>query len=165
MRLPALLVFIVIAYSTQAQTFSLDDILHARTMDSTQLITFARTKGFELKEVEMDGFRSVHRYYSSDSLTSFDRTFPTGRKLFPESPDRDHRMVYYRFADRETAKAFQKAMKAKGFKFKRTDTKDYGGNTFTHNIYLAEDQEIDLATQKLRGEKMTYTLIYYPRVN
>ena len=53
----------------------------------------------------------------------------------------------------------------KGFKFKRTDSKDYGGNKFIHNIYLTKDNEIDLASEELLGQKMKYTLMYYRRIN
>jgi hypothetical protein len=56
-------------------------------------------------------------------------------------------------------------MKEKGFKFKRTVSDGYGGDIFTHNIYLARDSEIDLASEKLRGQKINYTLIYYRRMN
>lgn len=165
MRIMAVLAWILLSYGTHAQILSLDDILHARTMDSTELVTFGRNKGFELKKVEIDGWRSVHRYSCSDNSISFERTFPTGRKLFPEGPSRDHRMVYYHFAEKDMAKEFQKGMKEKGFTFKRTDSKDYGGIFFTHNIYENADQEIDLGSQKARGQKITYTLICYPRIN
>jgi hypothetical protein len=131
-----------------------------------ELIKFGREKGFELKEVEMDIWRSIHKYYSADSSTTFERNFPTGRKLFAQdTTTRDNRMVYYHFTNKETLKEFKEMMKEKGFEFKRTDTKDYGGNRFTHNIYLTKENEIDLATEKLIGQKLKYTLIYYRRMN
>jgi hypothetical protein len=127
---------------------------------------FAHEKGFELKEVEMDIWRSIHKYYSADGLIKFERNFPTGRKLFScDTTTLDTRAVYYHFTNKETLKEFKKKMKEYGFKFKRTDTKDYGGIRFTHNIYLTKENEIDLASEKLIGQKIKYTLIYYRRIN
>ncbi|MCD9014406.1 hypothetical protein [Parachryseolinea silvisoli] len=166
MRVIAILAFVSLSYCTNAQTFSLDDILNARAMDSTELRTFSHDKGFELREVEIDSWRSVHKYYSSDSTICFERTFPTGRKLFSENTTTKYAgMVYYHFSDKAAVKEFQREMKEKGFKFKRTESKDYGANFFTHNIFVTKDDEIDLATEKLGKENIKYTLMYYQRRN
>jgi hypothetical protein len=148
------------------QTLSLEDIFHVKTLDSLELITFAKKRGFELKEVEMDNWRSIHKYFSADGSITFERNFPTGRKLFAkDTTTQDNRMVYYHFTDKEILKEFKEKMKEKGFKFKRTDTKDYGGNRFTHNIYVTKENEIDLVLEKLKGQKLKYTLIFYRRMN
>jgi hypothetical protein len=166
MRLITIFTFVFSTYCANGQTLFLDDIFHIRTLDSLELIVFSHEKGFELKEVEIDIWRSVHKYYSADSSIKFERTFPSGRKLFPQdTTTRDNRMVYYHFTNKETLKEFKEKMKKKGFKFKRTVTKDYGGNRFTHNIYLTKENEIDLASDKLIGQKLKYTLMYYRRMN
>ena len=167
MRLTIILTLVFLAYFAKGQTLSLDNIINIRTMDSLTLKTFSYEKGFELREIDMDAWRSVHKYYSTeDSSISFERTFPTGRKLLSQdTATRDNRMVYYHFKDKKVLKEFKGKMKEKGFKFKRTDTKDYGGNMFTHNIYLTNGNEIDLASEKLLGQRIKYTLIYYRRMN
>lgn len=166
MRLIKIFTLLFSAYCVNGQTLSLDDIFLIRTLDSLELIKFGQEKGFELKVVEMDNWRSIHKYYSTDSSTTFERNFPTGRNLFTQdTTTRDNRMVYYHFRDKETLKEFKGKMKANGFKFKRTDTKDYGGNRFTHNIYVTTENEIDLASEKIIGQKLKYTLIYYRRMN
>lgn len=166
MRLITIFILVLSTYFAKGQTLSLDDIFNLKTMDSTELLTFSHKKGFELREVEMDIWRSMHKYYSADSSIWFERNFPTGRKLFPQdTTTRDNRMVYYHFTNKETLKEFKEKMKENGFKFKRTNTKSYGGNIFTHNIYLTKDSEIDLASEKLRGQKIKYTLMYYRRMN
>jgi hypothetical protein len=166
MRLITIFTLVFSTYCVNGQALSLDDIFHIRTLDSLELIKFGQGKGFELKEVEIDIWRSVHKYYSADSSLRFERNFPTGRKLFPQDTTiRDNRTVYYHFTDKEILKEFKEKMKEKGFKFKRTDAKDYGGNRFTHNIYLTKEKEIDLASEKLIGQKLRYTLIYYRRMN
>ncbi len=166
MRLITILTLVFSAFCANGQTLTLDDIFHIRTLDSLELMKFGHEKGFELKEVEVDTWRSIHKYYSADSSTKFERNFPTGRKLFSQDTTaRDNTMVYYHFTNKETLKEFKEKMKGSGFKFKRTDTKDYGGNRFTHNIYVTKENEIDLASEKLMGQKLTYTLIYYRRMN
>lgn len=167
MRLIAIMIFIFLSHCASGQALSLDDILNIRTMDSTELRTFAYERGFELREVDMDGWRSVHRYCStSDSLVRFDRIFPTGRNLHPrDTTKRDNRSVYYHFTDKEALKEFKEKMKEQGFKFERTDRTVYERNAFTHNIYLLDDEEIDLAWEKLPGQKMQFTLIHYRRMN
>jgi hypothetical protein len=167
MRLTIILTLVFSAYYAKGQTLSLDDIINIRTMDSLTLRTFSYEKGFELREINMDAWRSVHKYYSTaDNSISFERTFPTGRQLFSQNTTtRDNRMVYYHFKDKEVLIEFKGKMKEKGFKFKRADTKDYGGNMFTHNIYLTKDNEIDLTSENLLGQKIKYTLIYYRRMN
>lgn len=167
MRLTIILTLVFSAYYTQGQTLSLDDIINISTMDSLTLKTFSYEKGFELREIDLDAWRIVHKFYSTaDNSISFERTFPTSRKLFSQdTTTRDNRMVYYHFKDKEVLKEFKGKMKEKGFKFKRTDTKDYGDNMFTHHIYTTKDNVIDLASEKLLGEKIKYTLIYYGRMN
>jgi len=166
MRLITIFTLVFSAYCVNGQTLSLDDIFHIRTLDSLELSKFGQEKGFDLKEVEMDIWGSIHKYYSADSSIKFERNFPSGRKLFAQdTTTRDNRTVYYHFTNKETLKEFKEKMKEKGFKFKRTDTKDYGGNRFTHNIYLTKENEIDLASEKLIGQKLKYTLIYYRRMN
>lgn len=166
MKVTAILAFLFLVYDANAQTFSLDEILNIRTMDSTELRTFASGRGFELKEIENDSYRSVHRYYSSDSTIWFSRTFPTGRELFSENKTtKDHSMVYYHFTDKKSLKEFKAKMKDNGFKFKQTNQNNYGGNLFTHSIYLTQDTEIDLASEKTIGQNIRYTLIYYSRMN
>jgi hypothetical protein len=167
MRLTIILTLAFSMYYAKGQILTLDNIINIRTMDSLTLRVFSFEKGFELREIDIDAWRSVHKYYSTaDSSISFERTFPTGAKLYPQdTTTRDNRIVYYHFKEKEVLKEFKGKMKEKGFKFKRTDTKDYGGNIFTHNIYLTKDNEIDLASEKLLGQKIKYTLIYYRRIN
>jgi hypothetical protein len=146
---------------------NLEDIISARTMDSVQLSKFCYEKGFELNKVDKDYWTSVHKYHVvTNSSISLERTFPKARKLLSQdTTSSDNGMVYFRYTDQELLKEFKQKIKEKGFKFKRTDRKDYRGNTFTHNIYLIRDFEIDLASEKLIGQKMKYTLIYYKRMN
>jgi hypothetical protein len=157
----------LLAFSTRGQGLTLDDIVAIRTMDSLTLKQFSDGKGFDLKEVDIDTWGSVHKYYSrTDNSVSFERTFPTGKDFFKrDTTMRDHRMVYYRFSAKETLKEFRKKIKEKGFKFKRTNTQDSRGNRFTHNIFLTRDDEIDLASDALLGQKTKYTLMYYRRIN
>jgi len=127
-------------------------------MDSVELKMFCDSKGFNLKEKKEDNWIYTHSYFSpADSSIWFLRTYPKG--------DKEHRSVYYYFTDLKTQNDFKKQMKKKGFKFKRKDEKDYGGNIFSHSIYLAEAEEIQLGTEKLIKQKVTYSLTYYRRVN
>ncbi len=150
------------------QTLSLEDILRIRTMDSVELISFSRQKGFELKLVDLDPWRSAHKYCSTDSSIWFERNFPTGRKMFSQSATtspRDNRHVYYHYSNKETLKEFKQEVKEKGFKFKRNDIKDYGGFRSTRDIYLTNDIEIHLVSEKQMGQKLKYILQCYPRMN
>ncbi len=164
-----ILALVLMGHLTYGQTLALDDIISLRTMDSVELRTFCYDKGFELREVEIDAWRSIHKYYAmADNSVSLVRNFPTAKKFLFFSRDtttRDHRMVYYNYADKEVLKGFKREMKEKGFEFKRRDTEYYEGNRYTHNIYLKEDWEIDLASEKRIGEKTEYTLMYYRRLN
>ncbi len=95
MRLITIFILLFPTYFATGQTLSLEDIFNVRTMDSIELLTFSHKKGFELREVKMDIWRSIHKYYSTDSLISFQRNFPTGKKLFPQdTATRDNGMVY-----------------------------------------------------------------------
>jgi len=161
-------------YSVHGQTLSLDDIFHVRTLDSAALILFAQEKGFELKEVEIDAWRSVHRYYATDRSASFQRTFPTGRKVIlpwndntksKDTKARDNGMVYYNFKGQSVLEEFRKKLKENRFRFKRTDEKDFGGTKYTHNIHVSKDMEIDLASEEIPAQEVKYTLMYYRRMN
>ena len=154
MRLIIFLIFILSASCIQGQILSLDDIIRIRAMDSIELKIFCSEKGFKLKEIKEDNWIYSYSYYSPiDNSIWFIRTFPKDTTA--------NRFVYYYFTDNKTRREFRKQMKNLEFKFKRTDIKDYGGNKFTHNIYLTKDNEIDLATEKLIGQKTKYTLLYY----
>jgi hypothetical protein len=153
-----ILTLTLLSHFSYGQTLNLDDIINVRTMDSIELRTFCSERGFKIKEKKEDNWIYSHSYFSqTDNSIWFLRTFPkdtTGNKF-----------VYYYYADNKTQGEFKRQMKDKGFKFKRTDTKDYRGNKFTHNIYLTKDSEIDLASDKLIGQKTKYTLLHYRRVN
>lgn len=167
MRVITTIICLTAACYANGQTLSLDYIFDLRTMDSVKLRAFASQRGFEFKGAETDIWRSVHKYFCrADTSVSFEKTFPTGRTVNPQYPiTRDNRTVYYHFRNKDILKELKKQMREKGFKFKTTDTNEYGGNTFRHHIYLTKDQEIDLSSEKLLGQKIKYTLIYHSRIN
>jgi hypothetical protein len=164
MRLITIFTLILSVYYANGQTLLLDDIFNIRTMDSTTLRGFCHEKGFELREVEIDVWRSMHKYYSStDSSIWFSRNFPTGKKLFSnDQTSGDYRRVSYHFVDENFEKQFLEKIKESGFRFKRTYASQIGRIKFTHNEYVnkADELIIDLS-EILKEKKLTFELICY----
>jgi len=158
MKIITIIAFLFIVYCTQGQTLSLDEIIQIRTMDSLELKTFCYNKGFKLKEIKEDNWINTYSYISQTSNSIwFLRTFPKDTTA--------NSFVYYYFTENKTLRKFKKQMKNKGFKYEKTKTDNYGGNEYKHKIYLTENNEIDLASQRLIGQKIKHTLLYYRRVN
>lgn len=157
MRL-TILTLILLNHFSFGQVLDLSDIMKVRTMDSVELRTFCSERGFRVKEKKEDNWIYSHSHFSPNyNSVWFIRTFPKDTAGM--------RFVYYYFTDNETRNEFKKQIKDSGFKFNRTYSKDYGGNKFTHNIYLTADNEIDLVSERLIGQKVKYTLLYYRRIN
>ena len=162
--------FVLMFFRADAQTLSLDDIIEVRKMDSTQFKLFSDQKGFQLKRTDVDAWRTSYEYQSiSDSSIRILKSFPTGKQLnlsgATSKPTDNPGMVYYYFADRSFIKDFKKEMKAKKFKYHRSDTTNHGGNIFIHIKYRTNEDEIDLASEQIPGYKISYALMYYRRPN
>ena len=145
-------ILLVSLTTTTGQTLSLEEIFSIREMDSVALSKFCFEKGFRVKQKKEDNWIYSYSYSSSTNNSIwFIRTFPKDTNGI--------KYVYYYYTDSKTQKEFKKLIKEKKFKLKGVDSREYGGNVFTHNIYFKDNDKIDLVTEKPMRQKMKYTLI------
>jgi len=155
--------FVLMIVNADAQQLSLAEIIEVGKMDSTQLKNFSDSKGFQLKKLDVDSWKSFHEYQSNlDTTIRITKTFTKGKTLLS---DANPGMVHYYFSDKALIKDFKKEMKGTNFKYHKSDTTNHRGNFFIHNKYRTANEEIDLVSQQLPGHTATYALIYYRRPN
>jgi hypothetical protein len=143
----------VIHFSVSAQTINLEEIIKMRSMDSTELREFCKTRGFKLQGISRGPSRLLFRYYfPQDSSMWFVRSFPIDTTR--------NKHVYFYHGDANLNKEFKKQISEQGFKFESRQVSDNKGNKTKREIFLKDGMEIILGYESIVDRPKRYVLMF-----